>query len=120
VQTIIEFCRELRRLQTPAEKILWDYLRNRKLSKHKFLRQYPICVTAYGFNRYYIPDFYCHQAKLVIEAGGPIPLLKKDYDQNRDEVLMALGLIILRFENDEIINNTEVVLSRINTQLNNK
>jgi very-short-patch-repair endonuclease len=120
VQTIIEFCRELRRLQTPAEKILWDYLRNRKLSKYKFLRQYPICVLAYGFNRYYIPDFYYHQAKLVIEADGPIHLLKKDYDKNRDEVLMALGLTILRFENDQIINNTEEVLNIINVQLTNK
>jgi very-short-patch-repair endonuclease len=61
------------------------------------LRQYPICVSAFGYNRYYIPDFYCHKAKLVIEADGPIHLLKQDYDKNRDEVLAALGLTILRF-----------------------
>ena len=120
MQSIIEFCRELRRQQTPAEKILWNHLRNRKLAKHKFLRQYPVCITAFGYNRYYIPDFYCHKEKLVIEADGPIHLLKKDYDKNRDEALVALGLTILRFENDQILNDTETVLNIIDQHLNNK
>ena len=111
--TIIEICRELRRLETPAEKMLWHHLRNRKLFKYKFLRQYPVCVEAYNKNLYYIPDFYCHKAKLVIEADGGIHLLKKDYDKNRDEVLQALGLTTLRFENDQIINDTQAVLDEI-------
>ena len=86
--SIVEFCRELRRRETPAEKLLWENLRNRNLFKHKFLRQYPICTdSVFGRSLYYIPDFYCHKAKLVIEADGPIHLLKKDYDKNRDEVL---------------------------------
>jgi very-short-patch-repair endonuclease len=57
---------------------------------------------------------------LVIEADGPIHLLKKDYDQNRDEVLKTFGLTILRFENDQIINDIEAVIATINKQLNNK
>jgi len=84
---------------------------------HKFLRQYPICVSAFGYNRYYIPDFYCYKAKLVIEADGPIHLLKKEYDKNRDEVLKALGLTILRFENEQILNNTQSVLNKIKEHL---
>ena len=88
--SITEFCRELRKRETPAEKLLWVNLRNRSLFQHKFLRQYPICVTSVGRTLYYIPDFYCHKAKLVIEADGPIYLLKKDYDKNRDEVLKEL------------------------------
>jgi very-short-patch-repair endonuclease len=103
----------LRQRETPAEKLLWSLLRNRLLINHKFLRQYPICVTAFGYNRYYIPDFYCHQAKLVIEADGPVHLLKQEYDQNRDLILKSLGLTILRFENEQILNNTESVLNRI-------
>ena len=72
-----------------------------KLFKQKFLRQYPICVdSVFGRRLYYIPDFYCHKAKLVVEADGPIHLLKKEYDKNRDEVLKALNLTILRFDND--------------------
>jgi very-short-patch-repair endonuclease len=73
VQNITELCRELRQKETPAEKLLWSYLRNRKLFEQKFLRQHPICADfAFGRNLYYIPDFYCHKAKLVIEADGPI------------------------------------------------
>ncbi len=118
--SIVDLCRELRQMETPAEKVLWFHLRNRKLFEHKFLRQYPICVQfAFGRNLYYIPDFYCHKAKLVIEADGPIHNFKKEYDKNREEVLIALGLKILRFENDEIINNTKDVLHTILKTLSN-
>jgi len=89
---------ELRKQQTPADDILWGHLRNRRFSAHKFLRQHPVCVSSvFGKNLYYIPDLYCHKAKLVIEADGPIHLFKKEYDKNRDEVLTGLGLTILRF-----------------------
>jgi very-short-patch-repair endonuclease len=111
---IISFCRELRRNQTPAEILLWSYLRNRQLFRHKFLRQHPIC-GGYRNNTplYYIADFYCDPAKLVIEADGPIHLQKKDYDQNRDEVMRAMNLKILRFENEMIITDTKAVLDEI-------
>jgi very-short-patch-repair endonuclease len=116
--SIIELCRELRQRETPAEKVLWSSLRNRKLLKFKFLRQYPICVqSAFGRNLYYIPDFYCHKVKLVIEADDPIHLFKKEYDNNRDVVLTTLGLTILRFNNDQIINHTEIVLNKIKEHL---
>ncbi|MGN6394617.1 MAG: endonuclease domain-containing protein [Mucilaginibacter sp.] len=112
--SIVNLCRELRQLETPAEKILWFHLRNRKLFDHKFLRQYPVCVDSlFGRRLYYIPDFYCHKAKLVIEADGPIHNFKKEYDKNRDEVLQALGLRILRFKNEHIINDTQDVLNTI-------
>ena len=111
---IINFCRELRRNQTPAEELLWSYLRNRQLFRHKFLRQHPIC-GGYRNNEplYYIADFYCDAAKLVIEADGPVHLLKKDYDQNRDEVMRAMNLKVLRFENEKILNETNAVLEEI-------
>jgi very-short-patch-repair endonuclease len=116
--SITDFCRELRRRETPAEKVLWHRLRNRKLFDHKFLRQYPICfLSAFGRYSYYIPDFYCHQAKLVVEADGPVHLLKKDYDKNRDEALMSLNLTILRFENDLILTEIESVLNTIKEHL---
>src|SRR6185437_6801819 len=94
VPSIIEICRELRRLQTPAEKILWDHLRNRKLAGHKFLRQHPVCVESrFGRSLYYIPDFYCHTAKLVIEADGPIHQFKKEYDKTGRRFSLHWGLI---------------------------
>lgn len=82
--TITEICRELRRRETPAEKALWALLRNRQLSGKKFLRQYPITtLSVERRNTCFIPDFYCHKAKLVVEADGPIHLLKKEYDVYR-------------------------------------
>jgi len=118
MSSIIEFCRELRLRETPAEKILWHRLRNRSLVGHKFLRQYPIYIEAvYGKRLYYIPDFYCHKAKLVIEADGPIHLYKKEYDKNRDQVLKSLGLSILRFDNLQILNDTKTVLDLIKEKL---
>ncbi|HTD41626.1 MAG TPA: endonuclease domain-containing protein [Mucilaginibacter sp.] len=116
---IIDLCRDLRKQQTPAEELLWQHLRNRKFSRHKFLRQHLVCVSsAFGKNLYYIPDFYCHKAKLVIEADGPIHLFKKEYDKNRDEVLSGLGLGILRFTNEAILYNTNEVLSAISNRIN--
>jgi len=115
---IIELCRELRQNQTTAEIVLREHLRNRQLFNQKFLRQHPLCVTTlFGKNLYYIPDFYCHKVKLVIEADGPIHLLKKDYDKNRDEVMASLNLTVLRFENDQILNELPSVLNKIEDYL---
>ncbi|HTD40958.1 MAG TPA: endonuclease domain-containing protein [Mucilaginibacter sp.] len=111
---IIDLCRDLRKQQTPAEELLWRHLRNRRFNSYKFLRQHPVCVeSAFGKNLYYIPDFYCSKAKLVIEADGPIHLFKMEYDKNRDEVLSGLGLTVLRFTNDEILNDIYNVLNKI-------
>jgi len=74
-------------------------------------------LSAFGRNLYYIPDFYCHKAKLVIEADGPIHQYKKEYDKNRDEVLGTLNLTIIRFENDQILNNIQSVLNKIKEHL---
>ncbi|MEZ2335948.1 endonuclease domain-containing protein [Mucilaginibacter sp. RCC_168] len=118
MSSITDLCRELRQRETPAEKLLWRHLRNRALFNRMFLRQYPICVkSTFGRNFYYIPDFYCHEALLVIEADGPIHLLKKDHDKNRDEVLASLNLNILRFTNEDILNNTQQVLTKISEML---
>ena len=115
--SVTEFCRALRTNQTPAENILWQALRNRKLTGYKFLRQHPLCTDFQGRNLYYIPDFYCHERKLVIEADGPIHLAKKDYDLNRDLVLASFGLTILRFENEQILNDVQSVLNKIKQHL---
>ena len=116
--SITELCRELRRRETKAENILWQQLRNRKFYGLKFLRQHPIYVqSVLGRNIYYIPDFYCAETKLVIEADGPVHQFKKDYDKNRDEVMLALGLRILRFENEIILNDIDHVLNSIKRTL---
>lgn len=78
-----------------------------------------MCSVCIWTKAYYIPDFYCHEAKLVIEADSPIHDFKKGYDKNRDEVMVSLGLSILRFSNDDIINQTQKVLDEIAQYIKN-
>jgi very-short-patch-repair endonuclease len=58
-------------------------------------------------------DFYCHAARLVIELDGPVHQQRADYDAERDRVLSARGLRILRIANQEIVRDLDGVLARI-------
>ena len=104
---LYEYSRELRQVSTDAEKLLWAELRNRKLNGLKFRRQHPIDK--------YIADFYCHERKLVIELDGAVHDVKEneDYDKARTFELKDLSINVLRFRNDEVINNTDGVLQKI-------
>jgi very-short-patch-repair endonuclease len=117
---VTQFCRQLRNNATPAEKILWEELRKRNIGGEKFLRQFPL-FTLQGFGRkaFYIADFYCAAHKLVIEVDGPIHLLKKEYDENRDMVMKEWGFSVLRFTNNEVINSLDKVVEEIELHVNN-
>ena len=92
---------------TKAEKILWEALRNRRLNNCKFRRQHAL--------ENYVADFYCHEAKLVIELDGGIhgEQEQKEYDRDRTSVLKEDGLKVIRFKNEEVVSNLEVVLDKI-------
>jgi len=100
-----ELARSMRHEMTEAEKILWEYVRNKKLSGLKFKRQYPIGR--------YVADFFCYEKKLIIEIDGSIHESREEYDKNRDEYLTASGYEILRIKNDEIIDSIETVIEKI-------
>ncbi len=104
-----QFARKLRRNMTPAEKLLWQRLRANRLGGWHFRRQQIID----GF----IVDFYCHQADLVIEVDGPIHLHQKAADQRREEVLKTKGLRVIRFKNEEIESDLDLVCKRITALL---
>jgi len=111
---VTELCRELRNNPTAAEKLRWKELRRRNIGGEKFLRQYPIFVSqGYGAKSFYIADFYCAKHKLVIEVDGPIHLLKKEYDDNRDMVMAEWGFSVVRFTNDEIVGDINTVIEKI-------
>ena len=101
----IKRAKELRQNMTPAEKILWERLRAKRFKGLKFRRQQVI----EGF----IVDFYCHFLRLVIEVDGEIHNKQKEYDLERDRIITAKGLTILRFTNQQVIENIEVVLQAI-------
>lgn len=99
--------RRLRREDTPAEKILWEALRNRKLDGQKFTRQHGIGA--------YVADFHCSKHKLVIEVDGKIHLRPDvaERDKIRSEFIEAWGITIVRFRNEEVLNDIAMVLEEI-------
>jgi len=101
--------RNLRQNMTNAELILWDRIRNNQLLGFRFKAQHPVA----GF----IADFYCHKAKLVIEADGLIHQAQKEYDMDRDRVFNDLGLTVIRFSNEEIENSPDSVIQIISNFL---
>jgi len=102
--------RELRNNSTDSEKLLWEQLRNRKLSGYKFLRQHPIVYKAdYKGLNYFIADFYCDEKKTVIELDGPIHKDTEDYDMFRDNEMKEMGIHVLRLKNDELKNLSEIL-----------
>jgi very-short-patch-repair endonuclease len=113
VQIAKQKCRKLRREQTPAEKIMWGILRNRKLSGIKFLRQHPIFYDLDGIESFFIADFYSYKLKLIVEIDGPIHKYRLQYDRKRDKIISELGITVLRVTNEEIENNLQEVLKVI-------
>lgn len=99
--------RNLRQEATPAEQILWQFLRNRKLSGIKFRRQYSVDV--------YIIDFYAPVYKLAVELDGEIHLDKDviEHDRERDKHLKSFGIKILRIKNEVVINHIDKALELI-------
>ncbi|MCA0333242.1 MAG: HsdR family type I site-specific deoxyribonuclease [Bacteroidetes bacterium] len=104
---LLKEARELRKNQTSAEEVLWQLLRNRKLDNLKFRRQHQI--------GHYIVDFYCHERKLIVELDGAVHFTteRQKHDSTRDKYLTSSGFNIIRFRNDEVLNNIEDVLSKI-------
>lgn len=94
---------------TGAEDVLWEHLRDRRLCGAKFRRQHNIGP--------FIADFYCHEARLIVEVDGSIHELTAESDGVRDEWMRANGFSVLRVTNDEVADDVEGVLTRIATRL---
>jgi very-short-patch-repair endonuclease len=107
---IIKLARELRKNSTPAEKLLWAELRNRKLNGVKFFRQHPLIYEEdRGRLHFFIPDFYSAEQKLVIELDGKIHEKQRYYDRERDLIIERLGLKVIRFSNEETEDMDELL-----------
>lgn len=101
----LQRAKQLRKNMTPEERKLWEKLRAKRLNGIKFRRQQIIA----GF----IVDFYCHAAKLIIEIDGEIHQKQTEQDTEREKILLAYGLRILRIKNEQINRNLEEVLKLI-------
>lgn len=111
---IMKRARFLRNAMTPSENILWQHLRKKRLSGILFRRQHPISN--------FIVDFYCHEARLVIEIDGDIHNQQenKEYDENRTFELEKFGLKVIRFSNDDINNNITKVLEILEGEIRDR
>lgn len=106
------FAKENRKKSTAAEKILWQNLKARNLSRYKFRRQHPFDDI--------IIDFYCHELKLAIEVDGGYHFNDssvQERDFERDKKLALLGIKTLRFSNTQVIKELQTVLSTIKKNL---
>ena len=102
--TIMHRAGELRKESTPAERKLWAYLRGDKLGVN-FRRQHAVGK--------YIPDFCAVQEKLIIELDGSQHLDQQEYDAERTKYLEEQGYKVIRFWNNQIMNDMNGVILAI-------
>jgi len=97
--------------QTEAEDILWQKIRNNQTG-YKIRRQHPIGT--------YIADFICLNKRLIIEVDGGYHLGNQENDQIRTEALNQLGFDVIRFSNEEVQSNINLVAEKISSELNKR
>ncbi len=108
-RNLLSNARTLRSQQTEAEQRLWYHLRAHRFLGLKFKRQKPMGL--------YIVDFVCLEQRLIIEIDGGQHAEQIDYDQRRDAWLRSQGHTVLRFWNNEVIQQLDEVLEQIRCTL---
>lgn len=103
--TLLDNAKSLRRTMTAAEQRLWYHLRAHRFMGLKFKRQKPMGR--------YVVDFVCLERKLVIELDGGQHADNIEYDHERDAWLRSEGYTVLRFWNNQLMENMDGVLDQI-------
>ena len=103
---------QMRAESTEAESLLWKELRKFRKVGYVFRRQHPIDI--------FIADFYCHKIKLVIEVDGEIhdQHQAQEYDDGRSGEMERYEIKVIRFKNNEVINDIRYVLNDIRLVIN--
>ena len=106
-RTLNVYARDLRKNMTDAESFLWSGIRKKQLKGFQFYRQKNI--------GYYIVDFYCPAAKLVIEVDGGQHYAEtgKERDSKRDAFMKSLGFRVLRFSDIDVLKDLPGVLGKV-------
>lgn len=100
-----EQAKALRREMTEAEKQIWHRLRSRQTDGYRFRRQVPLGR--------FIADFVCHEAKLIVETDGGQHDPSSEEEARRSRFLESQGYRVLRFWNNEVLENPDGVLTAI-------
>ena len=106
---IVNKARILRDNMTYFEELLWDKLKGKQITGLRFRRQHPIDI--------FIADFYCVRIKLLIEVDGSIHEITEyqEHDQSRSEILNDFGITVIRFTNEQIIEEIDSTIEQIKT-----
>jgi very-short-patch-repair endonuclease len=104
-----EAARMLRKDSTLHENLLWKRLKKKQIGNVRFRRQHPIS--------FFIADFYCHEARLVIEIDGEIHNYQSEYDDGRSAELEKYCIKVIRFTNKEIEYNINHVIKIIENEV---
>ena len=110
---LLAYARKLRHEQSDAERLMWELLRDRRLCNAKFRRQHPVQVG----NQKYILDFYCDEAKLAVELDGGQHQQQPGRDERRTAALATVGIKVVRFWNNDVLQQTESVLEKLWSEL---
>jgi very-short-patch-repair endonuclease len=108
----LDTAKMLRKHTTNAEKLLWEKLKGKQICNLRFRRQHPI--------EFYIADFYCHNARLVIELDGAIHKQQIEYDDGRSAEFEKYGIKVIRFKNSQVENDINSVVSEITELVNER
>ncbi|HEX8905262.1 MAG TPA: endonuclease domain-containing protein [Longimicrobiaceae bacterium] len=101
--------RALRAAMTPAEQVLWRELRRDAIDGLSFRRQFPVSR--------YILDFYCPARQLAIEVDGGVHDTLQERDAERTAALALRGIRVIRFRNEEVLEDVKSVVERIRLEL---
>ena len=109
MRNLTKTAKTLRRNSTDAERKLWYSIRSKQLDGLKFRRQHPLGN--------YVVDFVCLEKRLIIELDGGQHAINKEKDIERDNWLKNEGYTVLRFWNNDVLDNLDGVLSEIRKYL---
>ena len=99
------FSWQLRSRMTPAEQALWETLRGNRLNGLRFRQQHPVGK--------FVLDFYCSHSKLTVEFDGGVHDAQVEQDAVRTAYLGTYGYRMIRFRNEDVLNDLPAVLEQI-------
>ena len=104
--------RKLRKNMTKQEKHLW----------YDFLNSYPVKILRQKVIGFFVADFYCARAKLIIEIDGSQHFTKtgKEYDMEREKIIENYGIKIIRYTNNAVENDFDFVCNDIEKHIKNR
>ena len=101
VSRLTKHARDLRERQTKAESLLWDVIRAKQLCGLKFRRQHPIDP--------FVADFACTKLQTIVEIDGGYHDYHYENDKVRQQYLEKRGWRVIRFSNEEVLEDVDAV-----------